>query len=188
MRLFLFIILGILTPNLAYAAGASFDATTFWAFVTNFVLLFGTVIFLTRKGIQGFFVKRSESVGKELEEARAVHQEAQNLLKQYESRISDLDAESKEILAQFHADGESEKQRIVEEAQREAARIEKEAKFRIQQEAKNARERLLKEVVPIALEQAEEAIKSRLDDPTRDRLIAEGVEQLKQIKPEQVIQ
>ncbi len=187
MRIVIFTLLGLLTPSLAFASGSSFDALTFWGFVVNFLVLVGLVVFLTRKKIQGFFAHRSWSVGKELEEAQAVYTEAQELLKTYEERIGDLDAESQKILAQFRADGESEKKRIIEEAQRESGRLQKEAQFRIQQEAKNARERLLKEVVPIALEQAEEAIKGRLDGTTRDRLIAEGIEQLKQIKPEQVI-
>jgi F-type H+-transporting ATPase subunit b len=183
---FLFVSALLLAPATAFASGG-FAPTEFIGFVVNFVILAGVVVFLTKKKINSFFEQRSAAIAKDMEDAKRVHDEATELLAEYNARLASLKQETEEILARFRQDGEREKARIKNEAQEEATRIRREAEFRISQESKMARQRLLDDFAPAVLALAEEQIKARLNNATRENYFAEGLGQLKSIRPEQVL-
>jgi len=182
----LWICILVLTPATAFAGGG-FSATTFIGFVINFSILVGAVIFFTRKKINAFFETRSATIAKDMEEAKRVHEEATELLKTYEAKLANLNEETASILAQFREDGEREKARILEEAKEESERLRREAEFKISQESKMARQRLLDDFAPAVVSLAEEQIKSRLNAAAQEKYFADGIEQLKNIRPEQVL-
>jgi len=176
----------LLAPATAFAS-EGFNSGQFIGFLVNFVILFGLVVSLTKKKINAFFEQRSTAVAKEMEDAKRILDEASEVLATYNARLTALKQETEDILARFREDGAKEKERVLNEAKEDIARVRREAEFRIAQESKMARQRLLDECAPVVLARAEEQIKQRLNAATREKYFSDGIDQLKTIRPEQVL-
>ena len=139
------ILVFLLTPALAFAGGDGFEPKVFWFFVVDCIVLFGAMAYFIRPKLAQHMKERSESVARDLNEAKQLKEEAEALLEEYEAKMARMEEETNEILERFKSDGEQEKARIIEEAQAESQRLRKEAEFRISQEAKKAKEELREE-------------------------------------------
>jgi F-type H+-transporting ATPase subunit b len=101
-------------PSLAAEEGYTpgYDFTSL--FNTDFVVLIGFVLFLAiifyanvPSMIGGMLDKRAEGIKSELDEARALREEAQTLLASYERKQREVAEQSERIVAQARTDAES---------------------------------------------------------------------------------
>ena len=174
-------------PSVAMAGGG-YDAQVFWFFVVDCIILFGAIAYFVRPKLKAHLKERSESVARDLDEAKKLKEDAEALLAEHEERMARMEQESAEILERFKEDGEREKAKILGQARDEASRMRKDAETRIAQEAKKARESLKEEASVLAVEMARKALEERMDASAKERLFDEAVEQLQKIQPEQLIQ
>ena len=79
-------------------------------------------------------------------------------------------------------EGETERQRIVQRALEEGARIRHQAKVVAEQEVKKARTALRREMVALSIELAEKAVKESNHRQDQERLVREYIGKMKEIR------
>jgi F-type H+-transporting ATPase subunit b len=139
----------------------------------NFAILAGIYAYFGKKPIEAALLARRETVSKQIEEAQKIKHEAEARSKQYAHKLDDLGTELATTRAALAAAGESEKARIVREAEEKAARMQKDALFLLDQERKQVRADLQREAVHAALTHAEELLKGKLTAADQERVAEE---------------
>ena len=153
--------------------------STFWAFIALIIfiaiLAYNKVPFWLARHLDD----RAERIEKELEEARRLRQDAQQLLVDYQKRREELSQEAEEIIAKTTREANL----LVEEAERKAKeyidRRNKLAEEKIQQAERDALALIRSKAVDIAFSAANIAIEKNLDEETYNRLFAESLEDVK---------
>lgn len=141
--------------------------------VLNFVVLILVLFFVAKKPVKEFFSSRTKGIENELAELEQKKKTAEKKLAEYEAKFKNLDAESKQILEDYIKQGEQAKIRILEEARKQADKLEEMAKRNIQQEIKSAKATLKSQISEMAMEKAEALIKDSISSDDQDRLVHE---------------
>lgn len=141
--------------------------------VVNFVLLVIGCFFVARKPVAQFFSSRTKGIEEELTSLEQKKADAEKKLAEYETRFRNLEQESEKIVEDYIKQGEDAKQRILEEAEAQAEKLEDMAKRNIEQEFKSAQAALKQDVVDRAMEQAQALIKKSITTQDQNRLVDE---------------
>ncbi len=144
----------------------------------NFTLLVLILLKYLKKPIADSIKGRQESIAKAFEELEAKKKDAAARFKEYETKLSGMDEEAKQILENFVAQGQKERDAIIEQAKAAAERIKAQAEFYVQQELAKAKVELQKEVADAAVKMAEELIRKNLTEQDQSRLISEYLERV----------
>ena len=150
----------------------------FAAMLINFAILAGLYYFLGRKPIAQALKTRRAAVAKEIEEAQRMKAEAEARAKMYQAKLGRLDEEltmAKQALVEA---GRGERDRIVRDAEEKAARMEKDATFRIEQEMRQIRQELWRDTVEVAVTAAEDLLKKRITPADQERLAEDYLAEL----------
>jgi F-type H+-transporting ATPase subunit b len=151
--------------------------------VLNFVVLLGIYYKFGKGPISEGLKNRRATIAREIEEAQRMRKEAEARAVKYQEKLSHLEAELKETRETLKAAGEGERDRIVREAEEKAARMEKDAKFLVEQELKQLRTELTREAVETAVAAAEELLKKRITSADQERLAEDYLSQLASKRP-----
>ncbi len=170
----------VMTVAITYAAGGEEGHSTgksewidfTWRMV-NFILLVWFLWWLLAKRIKNYFVGRRESIKTSLEEARIMREEAEKKFQEYSEKVEQATEEIDNIVEMIKAQGISEKERILEEARKTAAKLEEDARARMEQEFTHAREELMKEAIKLSVEMAEELIKRHITAQDHESMVRE---------------
>ncbi|WP_019961212.1 F0F1 ATP synthase subunit B family protein [Woodsholea maritima] len=135
-----------------------FQDPTFWAFL-SLIVFFVVIVFVgAPKAIAKALDDRAEGIRKELDEARRLREEAQEMLATYERRAREAEAEAEAIIEQAKAEAEH----LRENAKLELAqRIERRTQM-AEQRIAQAEAQATKEVRQMAADLAVEATKGLL--------------------------
>jgi F-type H+-transporting ATPase subunit b len=145
---------------------------------TDFVVAIGFLIFvgtLIYFGVPGQITRRldarAEGIRRDLEEARALREEAQALLAQYERKQKEVKSQAEDIVTAARA--ESEKAAVVakEEIRRSVARRLKTATDQIEAAEAAAIRQIKDRAVTVAVAAAGDVIRSRMQAADSDALI-----------------
>jgi F-type H+-transporting ATPase subunit b len=139
----------------------------------NFIIFFGVLFFLLRKPLKQVLTDRRDSIQKELQELEAKKEEANREFQTLEKRISNIKEERKAILAEYRAEAEKEKQKIIDNAQKTASRIIDQSQKTIQQEMQKANQALRREMSDMAVRMAEDLLKKNITENDQNLLIGE---------------
>jgi F-type H+-transporting ATPase subunit b len=137
----------------------------------NLLILFGVIFYFARKPVSQFLTSRREGIGKEIEEAHAAREEAENKLASMEARMRDLESELEEMRRQAQAEAELEKRRIVDQASEESEKIIAVAGREIEGLTRAARQNLRDYAVELSMEMASRKIAVEMDKETQNRVI-----------------
>lgn len=152
-------------PSLAMAAaeGAKYDFTSL--FNTDYVVLIGFILFLSvlfyfnvPAMLGGMLDKRAEAIKAELDEARALREEAQSILAKYERQSRDVAEQAERIVAQAKADAEAAAAEARAALAQSIARRVKSAEDQIQSAEVKALRSVRDRAVEVAIAAAAEAI------------------------------
>lgn len=146
--------------------------------VLNFAVLVGALVFLLRKPVKAALSGRSDAIKDELEDLERKKAEAEQALSDAEARLKDIEAQQAEIIDGFVRAGETEKERIVQAAEKSAERIKALADMTISQEIKRAREELLDEIAEKSAAMAEDLLKSSITKDDQKRLVGEYLDKV----------
>jgi len=139
--------------------------TAYWVCVViNFAIIAVGVIFLLKSNLPAMFRSRTQSIQKEMEEARHASQEAQRRLKEIEERLSRMNIEIGEMQAKAEADSKKEEERIRLSIEQEKQKILRSAEQEVEQATSAARRDLQKYAVSLAVEMAEKGIRVDADE------------------------
>jgi len=151
--------------------GGELNWADFFTRALVFGVLVGLIVKLARKPITAFFSSRREQIGKLLAELELKLKEADAKSSEYKARLAALEVETSKIIAEYVAEGEAEKQRIIESATKQADYIREQAQLAIQQEVKAARESLQEEIAELSVAAAEELLRKSIQADDQDRLV-----------------
>jgi F-type H+-transporting ATPase subunit b len=143
------------------------------AMLINFGLLAFVYYRFGKKPVVEALKKHRDSVAKEIEEAQRMKREAETRAKRYQAKLKDLEIELGQTKLALEEAGKGERDHIVKEAEEKAARMQKDAAFLLDQEAKQMRLDLQREAVLAALAAAEELLKQRVTQGDQERLAEE---------------
>jgi len=146
--------------------------------VMNFTVLMVALFFLLRKPVAQALNARIKGIKEQIDDLEAKKKEADKKLAEYNEKLSLLDKEAENIIAEYVKQGKEAKARILEQAELEARKLEDQAGRNIENELKMAKSKLQEEIFEKALIKAEEIIKSRITDEDQDKLIDEYLEKV----------
>lgn len=143
----------------------------FWRTV-NFIALMIILIKFLAKPIGSGISGRQQRVKEELDDLKAKRDEAERSYKEFEARLAGMEKEMESVVEKAIAQAENEKIRILEDAERMAEDIKRQAKAAVQAELVKTRRMLRDEVADQAAAMAEELIVKNLT-PTDQVAITE---------------
>lgn len=147
-------------------------------FLVNFVIFVALLVKLLGKRLNAAFADRSTTIKTQVETNERELKEANDEREQWKTRLAGVDQESTELIENSKADGERQKEKIVENAKEYADRLRNDTGVIMEQEAASAQRSLQLEVSLQALEKAEAMLRSSITDEDRTRLFEQAVAQL----------
>lgn len=144
----------------------------------NFAALVVILVKFGAKPIGNILKTRQSTIRDQFDDLDSRKKEAENAYKNLESKLGAIDKEINSILETAKTQGETEKQRIIEEANRAAGDIKRQAEMAVQHEIAAAKLLLRKEVANQATIMAEELIKKNLKTADQVKLIEDYLEKV----------
>lgn len=139
--------------------------------ILNFVLLLILLAWKAKPAFEKIAADRSDQIKNALEEASKLRKQAADRLEEYQSKLSKADAEIKAMVEGIRADAESDKKRILEAAERQAAQMKRDADERIAAEIEFARAALTREVTVAATGAAEQLLREKMTPSDQQQVI-----------------
>jgi F-type H+-transporting ATPase subunit b len=139
--------------------------------VLNFAVLLVVLIKVLSKPIANGLRARQQSIKEQFADLEERKAEADKAYQTFEEKLAAIDSEVNDIIQSAVAQGEAEKERVIEEANRAAADIKRQAEMAIQHELTEAKLRLREEVASQAVVMAEELIRKNLQETDQVQLI-----------------
>lgn len=125
--------------------------------------------------------ERSDQIKTALDEATALRNKASAKLKDYETRLADLDSEISKMVDGIRSDAAAEKKRIVEAAAASAAALQRDAELRIAAEIERARFQLRAEVTAAAMAAAEKVLATKTTAADQTKLFEQFIGDMQQV-------
>lgn len=172
-------------PATAFAAaggGKGFPWGAWIAGILNLLIFLWIIYKFFGSSISEFFKNRRETLIADLEEARKLREEAEARLEEYTARLDALEDERKQLLEEYHEQGEREKKRIIEDAKKQVEKMRADAEVTIEQETKKAIASLERQVVDLAVDMTEKMAQTKLGASEQTALIDNYVGELGQME------
>jgi F-type H+-transporting ATPase subunit b len=123
--------------------------------------------------VRDYFKGRHTAIADAVREANEARERAEALVRDYRNRLAKLDQEIQAIREALRADGEKEKAKLLAEAAEVRARINADAGFLADQEARLARQELRREIVGAARAAAEKLVEDNLTAADQERIVSD---------------
>jgi F-type H+-transporting ATPase subunit b len=151
----------------------------FWVLV-SFVLFIGLIVYLKVPGkVTAMLDERAERISRELDEARKLREEAQELLADYERKRRDADKEAEAIIAQAREEAEAfaveTRQKLVEMVERRGNMAEE----KIAQAEAQAVKEVRAAAAELAIAAATRIISDEVQGARADQLVDASIADLK---------
>lgn len=138
---------------------------------TNFAGLVIILVFFLKKPFAAGLSSRREGIKDQLEALESRKAEAELLYKEAEAKLARLDEEVNAIITEAVKQGEAEKEKIITEAERNAADIKRQAEMAVSHELAEAKARLKGEIAEQAVLLAEELVKKNIQPADQSRMV-----------------
>lgn len=146
--------------------------------VINFAVLLWVLNKLLFKNLRSSNAEISDAIRLELEKATSARAAAETLMREYEAKLGALESEIEDIRGQARSSAEAEHQRILADANEQAAKIKSAAERAGEREAARRRTELEREVIDQALARAEKAIRASFGTADQRRLVDAWVDEV----------
>ena len=167
--------LSLALPLRALAAGGAGGENDLMWQAINLAIILTILVYFARKPVSEFFATRRAQIGQDLEDAASLLSEAEARNAEIQRRLVDLESQLEEIRETSHLRAEEESERILAEANKNAARIQADAAAAVEQELSRARRELRAEAADLALELAGQILREQVSESDRDRLLDEFI-------------
>jgi F-type H+-transporting ATPase subunit b len=139
--------------------------------VLNFALLLFILMKFGAPIVRRSTAERHDQIKTALDEAAKLRKQAADKLDEYESRLKDADSEIKKLVDGLRADAEADKARILENAERQAVQMKRDAEQRIAAEIELARATLTREVTAAASAASEKLLRAKMTPGDQQKLV-----------------
>lgn len=137
----------------------------------NFIALLIILVYFLKKPLVNGLAGRRQAIMEQFDDLEGRKSEAEQTYREYEGKLSQIDAEVQKIIDAAKAQGELEKQKIIDEANRSVADLQRQAEMAIQNEMSEAKKKLRNEITARAVALAEELIKKNLQAADQVKLV-----------------
>lgn len=137
----------------------------------NLAVLFGLIAYAVRQPAREFFANRRSEIQREMREAQEARKAAEKRMAEIEARMENLDAELEKIRAQGDQEARAERERILEMGKQESEKVLAQAKREIEGLGRSLRKDLQEYMADLAVELAEEQLRSKMTQQTDERLM-----------------
>jgi F-type H+-transporting ATPase subunit b len=144
----------------------------------DFVVLMGLLYWLLAAQIKEFFSGRRVEIKKTLEESVEKKAEAEKKYREYSEKIDKASVEIDGIFEMIKAQGVTEKQKIIEDAEKAAKKMKEDAHARIEQELKGASDQLKEQAVQLSVKMAEEILKRSITAQDHEAMVKEYMDKV----------
>jgi F-type H+-transporting ATPase subunit b len=178
------LIIFLLSISIAFASGEAEggNGTAQWISLGkkafNFVVLVGLLYWLLAAKMKEFFSGRRVEIKQTLEEAVEKKAEAEKKYREYSEKIDKASVEIDGICEMIKAQGVTEKQKIIEDAEKAAKKMKEDAHVRIEQELKGAADQLKVQAVQLSVQMAEEIIKRSITAQDHEAMVKEYMDKV----------
>ncbi len=148
----------------------------------NFAGLVVILVWALKKPLTQGLAGRRESIKQQFEELEARKADAERVYKEYEAKLAKIDQEVNSLIEAAVKQGELEKQRIIEDAERAAGDIKRQAEMAVQHELAQASARLRSEIAEQAVQVAEELIRNNLKPEDQNKMVEVYLEKVGSIQ------
>ena len=149
--------------------------TSFWTFTGLIVFFVVLLVFGVPKMLAKALDDRAETIRRELDEARRLREEAQEMLASYERRQREAAAEAEEMIKQAKSEAEYLRKEAREELQARMERRTAMAEQRIAQAEAQAAKEVRARAAELAVDAAEQILKSKLTKTQRNALVKSDI-------------
>lgn len=175
MPLLVAVLVSMIVPA-AYASGGGegtspWDAWMLLWRVINTLAFIMLLVYLLKKPLKTFFSKRRVTLARELEEAREQRNRAEQTIQEYKAKLAGMAAELEKMRAELRKSAETDKEKLLANAERMANSMVESAKVAAEQELRNAKIALKNEAVDLAVQLAEALIRERINEDDRKRIV-----------------
>ena len=150
---------------------------------TNFVVLLAFLVFLgvlayyrVPQRLAGLLDKRADGIRSEIEEARALREEAQTLLASYERKSREVQAKADRIVEQARAEAREAGEQARRDLDAQVARRIEGAEDQIAQAQADAIREIRDRAAQIAVAAAREVIAERMDETRQNALLDDAID------------
>jgi len=173
----------LVAGTVAYAAGGGeehhpIDWKDFGYRMLNFAILAGFLWWLSAKKVKEFFAGRRNDIKESLNQAQAAKEDAERKYKEYVSKLEKATEEIDGIAELIKVQGMAEKEKMIEEAQKAAVKIEEDTKARMEQEFSTARNQLRAEAAQLSIQLAEELLKRNITIQDHEKMVKEYMDKV----------
>jgi len=173
----------LVAGTVAYAAGGGeehhpIDWKDFGYRMLNFAILAGFLWWLSAKKVKEFFAGRRNDIKESLNQAQAAKEEAERKYKEYVAKLEKATDEIDGIAEMIKVQGMAEKEKMIEEAQKAAVKIEEDTKARMEQEFSTARNQLRAEAAQLSIQLAEELLKRNITIQDHEKMVKEYMDKV----------
>jgi F-type H+-transporting ATPase subunit b len=144
----------------------------------DFIVLMGLLYWLLAAQIKEFFSGRRVEIKKNLEESVEKKAEAEKKYREYSEKIDKASEEIDGIFEMIKAQGITEKQKIIEDAEKAAKKMKEDAHARIEQEMKGASDQLREQAVQLSVKMAEEILKRSITAQDHETMVKEYMDKV----------
>ena len=144
----------------------------------DFIVLVGLLYWLLAAQIKEFFSGRRVEIKKTLEESVEKKAEAEKKYREYSEKIDKASVEIDGIFEMIKAQGITEKQNIIEDAEKAAIKMKEDARTRIEQELKGASDQLKAQAIQLSVQMAEEILKRSITLQDHEAMVKEYMDKV----------
>lgn len=180
-----------LLPTLALAAEEGHGAATngaggipeavIYQFI-HFAIFVGLLVFFLRKPVRAFFSNREQAFRQALVKAEAARKEAEAKQREIQERLTRLQNNSQESIAQAKAEAEALKAKIIQDAAEMSQRLRDEARRTAELEIERAKNELREEMLTQSIELAKKMLNDKIAEPDQKRLQTEFVDKIQVVR------
>jgi len=146
----------------------------------NFAILLGILAWKGRPVAQQAAAERHDLIKTALDEAARLRKQAADKLAEYEARLSDADAQIKQLVDGMRVDAENDKKRILAAAEAQAQQMKRDAELRIAAEIELARAQLTREVTAAAAAATEKLLRDKMTAGDQQALVSAFIADVQQ--------
>jgi F-type H+-transporting ATPase subunit b len=183
-RLSLYSLLFVFLTSVAYASSGGeggHEGNKWFEFAwktLDFIVLVGFLYWLLAAKIKDFFVGRRKEIKESLDKSAQQKAEAEGKYREYSEKVDKASAEIDGIFEMIKAQGVTEKQKIIEDAEKVARKLKEDAQARIEQELKKASDQLKTEAVLLSSQVAEEILKKNITAQDNEAMVREYMDKV----------
>jgi len=163
-----------------HAEEPGIDRTLLYAAI-NFFILAGLLVYFLRKPAKEFFASRSTLIKTTIDQATALKAQADQKYRDYEGRMKGIEAEMKGLVEQLKQDGELERKKILEQAERQVLSLKDTTERVLSQELRKAKEELKREATNLASEMAEKLVRENITPQDQNRIVEQYLQKMEKL-------